>query len=128
MQFESFKTRKTSINAYMNPYALFLSVCRGIYRLFACLGCLDCLVPKSLSLRAYSDNHGLHLKIIDTGVKRMLPQPDALKNQGVKWEVGSWFPDSTKFLANVHPSTAEWNEWSSVNTSVWAVSVLGTYQ
>ena len=74
---------------------------------------------------AYSDTRGLHLKLVETGETRTVPQPDELKNQSVKWEVGSWFPDSTKFLVNVHPSTTEWNEWGSVNTSVWAASVLG---
>ena len=74
---------------------------------------------------AYSDTRGLHLKLIDTGETRAVAQPDALKNPSVKWEVGSWFPDSTKFLVSVHPSTKDWNEWNSVNTSVWAASVLG---
>jgi eukaryotic-like serine/threonine-protein kinase len=74
---------------------------------------------------AYTDTRGLHLKLIDTGETRTVSQPEALKNQSVKWEVGSWFPDSTKFLVNVHPSTKDWNEWNSVNTSVWAASVLG---
>ena len=74
---------------------------------------------------AYSDTRGLHLKLIDTGETRAVAQPDAFKNRSVKWEVGSWFPDSTKFLVSVHPSTKDWNEWNSVNTSVWAASVLG---
>jgi serine/threonine protein kinase len=74
---------------------------------------------------AYSDTTGLHLKLIDTGETRTVPKPEALKNQSVKWEVGFWFPDCTRFLVNLHPSTEEWNEWSSVNGSIWAVSVLG---
>ena len=74
---------------------------------------------------AYSDTRGLHLKLIDTGETRAVAQPDALKNPSVKWEVGSWFPDSTRFLVSVHPSTKDWSEWNSVNTSVWAASVLG---
>jgi eukaryotic-like serine/threonine-protein kinase len=74
---------------------------------------------------AYSDTKGLHIKLIDAGETRSVPQPEALKDQSVKWEVGSWFPDSTRFLVNIHPSTEDWNEWSSVNTSIWAVSVLG---
>ena len=74
---------------------------------------------------AYSDNKGLHLKLIDTGETRSVPQPEALKDQSVKWEVETWFPDSTRFLVNIHPSTEEWNEWSSVSSSIWAVSVLG---
>jgi serine/threonine protein kinase len=74
---------------------------------------------------AYSDTRGLHLKLIDTGETHTVPPPESLKTQSVKWEVGAWFPDSTKFLVNVHPSTKEWNEWNSMNTSVWAASVLG---
>src|SRR5262249_16380480 len=71
---------------------------------------------------AYDDTGGLHLKLIDTGETRTVPQPESLKDQSVKWEVGSWFPDGTRFLVNLHPST---EESSSVNTSIWAVSVLG---
>jgi len=74
---------------------------------------------------AYSDTRGLHIKLIDTGETRSVPQPEALKDQSVKWEVGSWFPDNTRFLVNIHPSTEDWNEWNSVNTSIWVVSVLG---
>jgi serine/threonine protein kinase len=74
---------------------------------------------------AYSDTRGLHLELIDTGETRTVPQPQGLKDQSVKWEVGAWFPDSTRFLVNVHPSIEEWNEWNSVNTSIWSVSVLG---
>ncbi len=74
---------------------------------------------------AYSDTRGLHIKLLDTGDTRTVPKPEALKDQIIKWEVGSWFPDSTRFLVNIHPSTEEWNEWSSVTTGIWAVSVLG---
>jgi eukaryotic-like serine/threonine-protein kinase len=74
---------------------------------------------------AYSDTRGLHIKLLDTGETRMVPKPEALKDQSVKWEVGFWFPDSTRFLTNLHLATEEWSEWSSVNGSVWAVSVLG---
>src|SRR5438876_11486221 len=74
---------------------------------------------------AYSDTRGLHIKLLDTSETRTVPKPEALKDQSVKWEVGAWFPDSTRFLVNIHPSTEDWNEWSSVNTGIWAVSVLG---
>jgi serine/threonine protein kinase/Tol biopolymer transport system component len=74
---------------------------------------------------AYSDTRGLHIRFIDTGETRTVAQPEVLKGQSVKWEVGPWFPDGTRFLVNIHPSTEEWNEWSSVNTSIWAVSVPG---
>ena len=76
---------------------------------------------------AYSDTRGLHLKVINTGETRTVAQPGELNGQSVKWEVGPWFPDSTRFLVDIHPSRidAEWSEWSSINTSIWAVSVLG---
>ena len=63
---------------------------------------------------AYVDTRGLHLKFIDTGETRTVPKPEALKDQSVKWEDGTWFPDSTRFLVNIHPSTEDWRDWSSV--------------
>ena len=74
---------------------------------------------------AYSDVKGMHIKLIETGETRAVPQPDALKEQNVKWEVGVWFPDSTRFLAQVHLAEQEWNQWSSQDTSIWVTSVLG---
>jgi eukaryotic-like serine/threonine-protein kinase len=74
---------------------------------------------------AYSDTRGLRLKLIETGETRSIPAPEELKSQTMRWELGVWFPDSTRFLANVHPATEDWNEWSSVGTSLWSVSVFG---
>jgi serine/threonine protein kinase len=74
---------------------------------------------------AYSDTRGLHFKVIDTSETRTVPKPEVLKDQSVKWEVGTWFPDSTRFLVNVHPSTEDWRDWSSATSSIWVVSVLG---
>jgi serine/threonine protein kinase len=71
---------------------------------------------------AYIDTHGMHIKFIDTGETRSVPKPEALKDQSVKWEDGFWFPDSNRFLVNLHPATEERN---SANTSIWVVSVLG---
>jgi eukaryotic-like serine/threonine-protein kinase len=74
---------------------------------------------------AYSDTRGLHLKAFENGETRTVPKPEALKDQSVKWEVGPWFPDSARFLVNVHPSTEDWRDWSSAASSIWVVSVLG---
>ena len=74
---------------------------------------------------AYSDNRGLHLKVVETGETHTPPQPEELKNQNEKWYVVAWFPDNTRFLVNAYPATEESGAWSSVHTSVWAVSVLG---
>ena len=56
---------------------------------------------------AYIDTHGMHIKFIDTGETRTVPKPEALKDQSVKWEDGFWFPDSNRFLVNLHPATEE---------------------
>lgn len=74
---------------------------------------------------AYSDKQGLHLKLLATGETRVVPQSEKLKNESVKWEGFIWFPDSTRYVVNAHPSTEEWNEWNSSTASIWAVSLLG---
>lgn len=74
---------------------------------------------------AYSDTRGMHLKVIDTGETRPVPQPEELDKKKVKWEVGSWFPESTRFLVNARPAMEDWKKWSSANTSSWTVSVRG---
>jgi eukaryotic-like serine/threonine-protein kinase len=74
---------------------------------------------------AYNDTKGLHLKVIETGETRMIALPQALKDQSAKLEIGFWFPDSTKFTIDTRPGTEEWKEWSSVNTGVLEVSLLG---
>jgi eukaryotic-like serine/threonine-protein kinase len=74
---------------------------------------------------AYSDAKGLHIKLIDSGETRTVPQPKDLKNENVRWDIGAWFPDSTRLLLNSHPSIEAWNEWNSTNTRIWMVSVLG---
>src|SRR5258708_4589559 len=74
---------------------------------------------------AYTDRRGTYIKLIDTGETRTIPLPEALKDQNVKWDAGFWFPDSTRFLVNLHPATEESDDFSSVTSSIWAVSVPG---
>jgi eukaryotic-like serine/threonine-protein kinase len=75
---------------------------------------------------AYNDMRGVHIKPIDGGETRTVPQPEGLKDQSVKWEVAAWFPDSSKFLVNARPAVEQWNQWDSADaSSIWAVSVLG---
>jgi serine/threonine protein kinase len=72
---------------------------------------------------AYIDTRGLHLKFIDTGETRTIPKSEVVKDQSMQWEMGPWFPDGTRLLINVRPSTAE--QWNDSNISIWAVSVPG---
>lgn len=77
---------------------------------------------------AYIDTLGMHLKHIETGETRTVPEPDELKNGSFEWTIGdgrTWFPDGTRFLVLLHPAGMGANEQNSSNCSVWVVSVLG---
>jgi len=76
---------------------------------------------------AYTDDKGMHLKLIGADEAQVIPQPEELKNVNVNWEImnTAWFPDSQRFLANAHPGDQNGSQWSSVGTSVWVISVHG---
>jgi eukaryotic-like serine/threonine-protein kinase len=76
---------------------------------------------------AYSDQKGLHVKVIETGEIRAIPQPGGFGGKDVDWSISSpiWFPDSTRFLANIHPFGQWFSELSSHATSIWVASVSG---
>jgi serine/threonine protein kinase len=74
---------------------------------------------------AYADRMGIHIKLIDTGETRSIPQPDELKGKRVDWDVNAWFPDGTRFLVDSHPPGIDAAEWTSQGSSVWIVSILG---
>jgi serine/threonine protein kinase len=74
---------------------------------------------------AYTDKLGMHIKLIQSGETRTIPQPDELKRNWVDWEIGRWFPDGTRFLANAHPPGGDGSNWTSRGTSAWIVSMLG---
>jgi serine/threonine protein kinase/DNA-binding winged helix-turn-helix (wHTH) protein len=76
---------------------------------------------------AYSDAKGMHIQLVDTGESHAVPPPELIKATKVTWEIlpASWFPDSTRFLANAHPPGENQIAWSSLTSSVWLVSVLG---
>lgn len=72
---------------------------------------------------AYSDPRGIHIKIIQTGETQLIPEPEALKAMQVDWQVGPWFPDGTRFLANV--ILAPERSSSAQHPSIWTISLLG---
>jgi hypothetical protein len=61
---------------------------------------------------------GIHIKLIETSETRTVPQPQSVKNARVDWVIAAWFPDSTRFLANLYPGGQN-------PISIWTVSVLG---
>jgi Tol biopolymer transport system component len=66
---------------------------------------------------AYADKNAIHIRQIETGETRTIPEPEALKGTPVDWSPGPWFPDSTRFF-----STAS---MPNRRPSIWAVSLLG---
>src|ERR1700726_871273 len=75
---------------------------------------------------AYTDANGMHIKLLETGEMRTVPAPESLKGKDVEWRiVQQWFPDSTRFLADAHPSGESPAFWSSQGSSIWILSVLG---
>ena len=70
---------------------------------------------------AYTDAKGMHIKLVGTDETQPVPQPEALKNENVVWEIVStaWFPDSKRFLANAHPASESPSAWSSQTSSIW---------
>jgi eukaryotic-like serine/threonine-protein kinase len=78
---------------------------------------------------AYGDAKGIRIQLVATGETRVIPQPEELEGKGVDWEViGTWFPDSTRFVANAHPAAALRGVFesggNSPGSSIWVVSVL----
>jgi serine/threonine protein kinase len=76
---------------------------------------------------AYSDLKGLHVRVLETGEVRSIPQPAELDPKNVTWEIlWPWLVDGSRFVANAHPAEVDNNNWSSENSSIWAASVLGS--
>jgi Tol biopolymer transport system component/DNA-binding winged helix-turn-helix (wHTH) protein len=67
---------------------------------------------------AYSDLKGIHIKLIETGETQTTPQLESFKDGRVEWGIACWFPDSTRFLANLNLRRGQ-------HPSIWTVSVLG---
>jgi serine/threonine protein kinase/dipeptidyl aminopeptidase/acylaminoacyl peptidase len=74
----------------------------------------------------YSDDAGLHVMAIHTGETHSIPAPEELKSARVDWVIAGWFPDATRFLANIAP-TAEHQAAiiKEGKPSIWVCSVLG---
>jgi serine/threonine protein kinase len=74
---------------------------------------------------AYSDRQGVHLKLIETGETKNIPQLEETRKNGVAWGVGSWFPDGTRFLITAYPRGGDTTFRTSRGASIWITSVLG---
>ncbi|MFI5095005.1 MAG: protein kinase [Candidatus Acidiferrales bacterium] len=77
---------------------------------------------------AYSDRVGMHLKLIETGETRTIPQPAELdtNREGMAGiEIETWFPDGTKFVATSAPPGLAAEYVTSQGSSIWVGSVSG---
>jgi len=66
----------------------------------------------------FADNVGLHVRFLETGETRDIPNPAQFGDAHVFWSI-HWFPDSTRFLAVSHPFSG----WNRVIT--WEASLMG---
>ncbi|MBV8672403.1 MAG: protein kinase [Acidobacteriaceae bacterium] len=66
---------------------------------------------------AYSDDTGLHIKLIDTGEMRTLPLPAEFQSAHATWRPAAWSPDGTELFTNL--------EVAGKPHSIWILSLIG---
>ncbi len=66
---------------------------------------------------AYSDDAGLHIKLVETGEMRTLPLPAEVASAHATWLPAAWFPDGTRLLTNL--------EAAGKPPSIWILSLIG---
>jgi eukaryotic-like serine/threonine-protein kinase len=66
---------------------------------------------------AYSDDAGLHIKLLETGETKTLPLPVEAASAHATWLPAAWFPDGTLLLANL--------EVAGKPPSIWILSLIG---
>jgi eukaryotic-like serine/threonine-protein kinase len=66
---------------------------------------------------AYSDDAGLHIKLLETGETRTLPLVAEAASAHATWLPAAWFPDGTRLLANL--------EVAGKPPSIWILSLIG---
>jgi Tol biopolymer transport system component len=70
---------------------------------------------------AFSDLHGLHIKPVNSGRVRTIRAPEEFANGRVNWQVMGWFPDGSRFIANLAPFDDTC--LSCQRFSAWTISV-----
>jgi eukaryotic-like serine/threonine-protein kinase len=66
---------------------------------------------------AYSDDAGLHIKLLETGETTTVPLPAEAASSHATWLPAAWFPDGTRLLANL--------EVAGKPPSIWILSLIG---
>jgi len=65
----------------------------------------------------YADQQGIHLQLVPTGGVQSVALPPGIQPGTASWAFGSWFPDSTRFIASVSAPGKP--------SIVWSITVLG---
>jgi serine/threonine protein kinase len=65
----------------------------------------------------YADQQGIHLQLVATSGVQSLTPPVGIQSEKASWAFGSWFPDSTRFLASASVPGKP--------SSVWSIPILG---
>ena len=73
---------------------------------------------------AYSDGRRIYIKLNETGEVQPIPNPDQVPEGSVYWELGSWYPDSTRVMVNAYPTKAGGSSYVDEGRSIWSVTVL----
>ncbi len=60
----------------------------------------------------YSDQQGLHLKLVATGETQNVSPPPGVQTKQSSWDFDSWFPDSTRFTAVLAVPGKPFTLWS----------------
>jgi Tol biopolymer transport system component len=66
---------------------------------------------------AYSDDAGLHIKLVDTGEMRTVPLPAEAASGHAVWFPAGWFPDGTRLMADL--------DVAGKPPSIWILSLVG---
>jgi len=65
----------------------------------------------------YSDQQGIHLKLVESGETQSVPWPSSTQAKQAFWDFGAWYPDSTRFVAQL--------AIPGKPASLWSVPILG---
>jgi eukaryotic-like serine/threonine-protein kinase len=78
---------------------------------------VDAAVSPDGKYLGYWDQQGIYIKLLATGEIQTMPNPPGVHSGQVLWKFAAWYPDSTRFLADlVIPGRP---------ASLWSVPILG---
>jgi serine/threonine protein kinase len=72
----------------------------------------------------YADEQGIHLQLVATGAVQNVASPPGVQPDSATWAFGSWFPDSTRFIASVSSPGKPSTVWSIPTTGgeIWKLA------